>query len=437
MKKVLLIGQLTDLSGYATAARCYLDNLIVLEEEGLIELKVLNISFEKDIFISEEYKQKIAKRSLTSKLKYPSGYCENPDDIQSIQDYIDKKDYEAIFCMTSDMLTFGHDDGKSVFYFELTDKMHPELWGYRFSTLQIAINAQAVHQCIVWETETIPEIWKQSINDDRINVKTLICGCDWNNKSFEPLGKKNITIPYSIDFELGEDEEYYEKIKKVTKDKFVFSSVFQWSERKGFDILIKAFASEFASNPDVCLILKTYSGKASVDEDSLDEKTMFKDVIRHLTSQLSHYTMNYTPKYKIIVINDLLTKREINSIYKASDAFVLPTRGEGFCLPAVESLNYEKPVILPDIGGHLDYLPKDNPYAVESRMEYVEKYKHPLWSSIYSLWVDPSTKSLREKIRLAYEDRDLLKKTGKKQASFMKRHLSKERCVKLFKEVLL
>ena len=62
MKKILLIGQLTDLSGYATAARCYLDNLIALEDEGLIELKVLNFSFEKDVFISEEYKQKINQR---------------------------------------------------------------------------------------------------------------------------------------------------------------------------------------------------------------------------------------------------------------------------------------------------------------------------------------------------------------------------------------
>ena len=284
---------------------------------------------------------------------------------------------------------------------------------------------------------TVPELWKSAINNDMINIKTLICGCDWNNKSFESLGKKNVTIPYSIDFELGEDEKYYEKLKKATKDKFVFSSVFQWSERKGFDILIKAFATEFASNPDVCLILKTYSSKANGDAEKQDEKTLFKEVIKALTAELSHYTLNYAPEYKIIVINDLLTKKEINSIYKVSDAFVLPTRGEGFCLPAVEALNYEKAVILPDIGGHLDYLPENNPFSIESRMEYSEKFRHPLWSSIHSLWVDPSIKSLREKIRLAYKDRDLLKETGKNQSNFMKKHLSKDRCTKLFKEILL
>ena len=39
MKKLLLIGQMTDISGYGNAVRCYLDNLIELESEGLIEQK--------------------------------------------------------------------------------------------------------------------------------------------------------------------------------------------------------------------------------------------------------------------------------------------------------------------------------------------------------------------------------------------------------------
>jgi len=436
MKKILLIGQMTDLSGYGNAARCYLENLVELEDQGLIELKVLNLSFESNISISKEMADKILKRSLTSELKYQDGYCDDEQDTRRIQDYIDDKDYEVIFCMTSDLLTFGEENGRSTFMFKTDSKEHEHANGRRFNTLQICMNAQNIHQCIVWETETIPRNWEDAIQDPRINVGNLICGCDWNKNSFERLGKKSITIPYSIDFDLGEDEEYYQKLKKATKDKFVFSSVFQWSERKGFDILIKAFATEFALNPDVCLIVKTYANRAFT-KDSASEKDIFKETIKVITSELSHYGMNFAPQYKIIIINDLLTKKQLNSLYKASDVFVLPTRGEGFCIPAVEALKYEKPVIMPSIGGHLDYLPSENPFEIESRLEYCERYKHPLWSSVYSLWVDPSKKSLREKIRMAYEDEKMTLSVGKSQSSHMRKYLSKERCVNLFKEALL
>ena len=52
-KKILLIGQLTDISGYGNAVRCYLDNLIQLEKEELIELHTLNYSFEENISLEE------------------------------------------------------------------------------------------------------------------------------------------------------------------------------------------------------------------------------------------------------------------------------------------------------------------------------------------------------------------------------------------------
>lgn len=434
MKKVLIIGQLTDLSGYGNVARCYMNNLIELEKQGLIELSVLNHSFENSVSISGTEREQIEKRSLTDNIEYRGGYIKDPKDIQKVQEYISGKDYDVIFCHTSDLLTFGQLNESCMF--EYINPHHPEINGHRLNMYQICSSAKAVHQCIVWETEDIPEHWQRAILDKEINVKNLLCACDWNKNAFSSLGINAVTIPYSINFELGHDEEYYQKIIAQTKDCFVFSSVFQWSLRKGVDVLIKAFSTEFAQNQDVCLILKTYVSKA-MSSAQQDEMQYLKNSINSFMSGLYHYGHKFIPKYKIIIINDLLDKKQINSIYKASDAFVLPTRGEGFCLPAVEALNYEKPVIMPNKGGHMGFLSSDSPFLVESTMEHCENVQDTLWSSLNSVWVQPSVKSLREKIRLAYSDKQNTEKVGKTQAEYMRQFLKKEKCVNLFKENIL
>ena len=58
MKDVLFIGQITDISGYGNASRCYLNNLISLHNDKKINLSVLNFSFEAGSKISTEEKQR-------------------------------------------------------------------------------------------------------------------------------------------------------------------------------------------------------------------------------------------------------------------------------------------------------------------------------------------------------------------------------------------
>jgi glycosyltransferase involved in cell wall biosynthesis len=202
---------------------------------------------------------------------------------------------------------------------------------------------------------------------------------------------------------------------------------------------MKAFALEFATNDDVCLVLKTYMNKAikGAPKNELDN---FRKMIEKINSGLFHGTKKFIPKFKTVIINDILSKKQLNSIYKVSDAFVLPTRGEGFCLPVAEAISYNVPAIVPDIGGHLGYMDSShetNPFLIESRTEPCENMKNPLWSSINTEWVEPSVSSTRKKIRLAYENRDLCKKVGIEQNKTMRDYLSKERCINLLREHIL
>ena len=437
MKKLLLIGQMTDISGYGNAVRCYLDNLIELESEGLIDLKILNYSFEEKSGASASEMEEISKRSITKSLDHLAGMCRDEEEYKRVQEYMDGEDYEVLLYLTSDMLQFGEENGTSKFVFEL--KNHPEHSGPRFNLRQICKSSKAIYQCIAWESETVPTQWKTSLEDKTMPIKKLFCACDWNRDTFSNLDIPAVTIPYSVQFEEDYEEEYYQKIVNATKDKFVFSSVFQWSNRKGVDVLMKAFALEFATNDDVCLILKTYMNKAikGAPKNELDN---FKKMIENINSGLLHKTRKFIPKFKTIIVNEILSKKELNSIYKASDAFILPTRGEGFCLPVAEAISYNIPAIVPNIGGHLGYMDTSedkNPFLIQSRTEPCENMKNPLWSSIDTEWVEPSVSSTRKKIRLAYENRDLCKKVGIEQNKTMRDYLSRTRCINLLREHIL
>ena len=435
-KKILLIGQLTDISGYGNAVRCYLDNLIQLEKEELIELHTLNYSFEENIAASPTELDEIKKRSITNSIEHRAGMCEDQEEYDRIQKFINKKDYEVIFYLTSDMLVFGKDNDSSKFDLQIDGK--PEHSGNRFNLKEICKHSKGVYQCIAWESETIPGQWARALKDEAIPVKKLLCACDWNRQSFSKLGIPAVTLPYSVGFVEDYDTSYYDKIKKATDGKFVFSSVFQWSNRKGVDILVRAFSLEFATNDDVCLLLKTYMNKA-IKGAAKDEMKWFKDKMERLNSGLIHSTRKFIPKFKTIILNDLLSKPQLNSIYKASDAFILPTRGEGFCLPVAEAISYNVPAIVPEIGGHMGYINKEESSSllIESRMEPCMNISNPFWSSITTEWVEPSLSSTRKKIRFAYENRDWIKSVGTFQNKTLRNYLSKERCVKLFKENIL
>lgn len=55
-----------------------------------------------------------------------------------------------------------------------------------------------------------------------------------------------------------------------------------------------------------------------------------------------------------------LSREELRWLYAASDAFVLPTRGEGWCLPAMEAMSMALPVILTNASGTTEYLTRKN-----------------------------------------------------------------------------
>lgn len=133
------------------------------------------------------------------------------------------------------------------------------------------------------------------------------------------------------------------------KDKFCFLSVFSWSFRKGFDVLINSYFRKFSKNDNVVL---TIVSKVLGKHNNEGTNRIIDDILKIK----SKYYCNDTPEINLITHS--LDEKELSRLYKSHHCFVLPTRGEGFCFPLIEAANCCLPIITTNYSGHLDFLNK-------------------------------------------------------------------------------
>jgi glycosyltransferase involved in cell wall biosynthesis len=384
MKNVLLIGQFTDISGYGNAVRSYFRNLKNLHNSDKIKLKILNYSFEAKSDISQDEKDEISKFSLIEDLAILQGRYKDYSNI--IEEYLEKDFYLILFLM-NDYIILGQNNTNLFLDNDL------------LNINNIVKKSKKTFPCVVWETDKPPSIWLEAYKEEKITK--LICACDWNKNVFNKYsGIKSTVVPYCLKDTDSIDQDMLNKINRLTKDNFTFCSVGQWGDRKGFDLLLRAFYTEFYDE-EVFLIMKTYASRAFIDKS---EKVFLNNEILKVKNSINHYGVKFDPKCKIILLSDLMNKEKINSIYKASDCYATATRGEGFGLPIAEFINIaNKPVVVPDKGGHLDFIHPDN-YFVNCSSEPVRGL-NSLYSEVEMNYYESSVSDLRKKMRLAFENK--------------------------------
>ena len=68
------------------------------------------------------------------------------------------------------------------------------------------------------------------------------------------------------------------------------------------------------------------------------------------------------------VVDTEVTREELRDLYAASDAFVLATRGEGWCLPAAEAMAMELPTIITNFLGNTEFAKLHTALLVQLRV---------------------------------------------------------------------
>ena len=250
----------------------------------------------------------------------------------------------------------------------------------------------------MFETDRLPADWVKRCNKmDEIWVPT-----EFHKRSFAAAGVSAAKL-----FVLGEpvdtayyNPEMYQPLElpippnRATRP-FTFLSVFKWERRKGWDALLAAYFAEFGADEPVELVLKTKPFHSDAD---FDEQIAAFAAARGLPAE----------RPAVRVMGSELDHAELPRLYRAADAFVIPSRGEGWGRPHVEAMAMGLPVIATNWSGPTAYLDESVGYPLQYSVEEVaDELRLP-----GHRWAEPSVGHLRELMREVYERPDEARRRG-------------------------
>jgi len=261
---------------------------------------------------------------------------------------------------------------------------------------------------IIWYvyegTKTKPK-WVKIMNDvDEVWTATNFCrnlminsgvtvpiyvfkGCI-NPRLFRP----NIEIE-TLKRKMGHKIDRTMQLAGKTEEIFYFLYIGDCNFKKGLDLYIRAFNEEFNDEDNIKAIAHVMMGGE------------FTELVR---SKEGAWIPN-------LVVSERLTRtgishKDLSRLYNSVHCFVLPSRGEGIAMCALEALACEVPVIYTNWGGHLDFLSPEVGYPVKCSL--TNRPNSYFASECY--FSEPDVSELRRQMRYVYEHYKEAKKKAKK-----------------------
>lgn len=144
-------------------------------------------------------------------------------------------------------------------------------------------------------------------------------------------------------------------------------------ERKGVDLLLSAWAKGFTANDGVSLVIKT-----------------FPNPHNQIEAQVAALRKQHPRLAPIEVVNRDAGYEEMPDFFADADAMVLPTRGEGYNLPALEAMASGLPLIVTGHGGHRDFCGPEQARLLDYR--FVRSGSHV--AGDHAMWAEPNLDDL-------------------------------------------
>ncbi len=250
----------------------------------------------------------------------------------------------------------------------------------------------------MFETDGLPPEWR-----DRCNLMDEVwVPSEHNLRTFANAGvdaSKLHKVPETFDAELFQPG--VDPMPVEGAEGFVFLSMFSWIPRKAWDVLLRAWFEEFGGHDDVTLLLKTDTALAPTGTDCRQEVESF------VRGQLK---LDLKKGPRIIVFDQPLESTDVPRLYRAADAFVLASHGEGWGRPYMEAMAMGLPTIATRWSGNLEFMNDDNSYLVGYKL--VDALSQSPFHG--QRWAQPRVSELRGAMRRVYEHRSEAAATGRR-----------------------
>ena len=247
---------------------------------------------------------------------------------------------------------------------------------------------------VMFETDGLPAEWVAKCNQmDEIWVHT-----DFNMETFRDAGvtARFFKVPRGIDTEIFHPG--YEPLPIPGARGTIFLSIFEWIYRKGWDVLLRAWANAFTSADDASLVLRTYPINATDIPDLKAEIEGRIDQFLHM--EMGRRREEVAP---IIVLGEQVPEPDMPRLYAAANAYVAPSRGEGWGRPHMQAMACGLPVIATGWSGNTEFMNDQNSLLieVEGLEEIGEQVEIPFYRG--QRWAKPSAEHLTALLRQVYK----------------------------------
>lgn len=277
------------------------------------------------------------------------------------------------------------------------------------SDFELQLEAKVRIGRAAFETDTLPDGWAARCNRlDQIWVPS-----HFNGETFARAGvdaQRLRVLPEGLDttrFRPG-----LTPLPLPQRRAFNFLSIFDWIDRKGPDVLLRAYLQAFTASDDVALILKSFK----FDEPD----AALQDRLIHFIEREAGIPLEKAPL--ILFVQGLLPAADMPRLYAAADAFVLPSRGEGWGRPYMEAAACQLAVLATRWSGHLDFLHPENSYLID--IEGVRPAPRTSDRDIYigQGWAEPSVEHLAALMRQVVQDRQTARQRARRARREMVEH---------------
>lgn len=293
----------------------------------------------------------------------------------------------------------------------------------------------------MFETDRIPAGWVPRLN----RMNEIWVPTQFHIETFAKCGverEKLFAVPQAVDVDFFNPDSQLSPLtlrSKSTEKTFKFLSIFKFEKRKAWDVLLDAFLDEFSAKDKVELYILTSAYHCpegdptctpslilGAFEAKFTQKT-YASYYGHLSNQNILLTYIF-PSGKedlpqVILIDRHVPQKDLPRLYKAVDAFVLPTRGEGWGRPTVEAMSMALPVITTNWSGATAFLSDKNGYPL--RYDGLELVGEGPFAS--HMWAKPSKEHLKELMRYVVEHPEEAKERGRAARQTMLDHFTPQR----------
>ncbi|MFW5702855.1 MAG: glycosyltransferase family 4 protein, partial [Candidatus Dojkabacteria bacterium] len=259
--------------------------------------------------------------------------------------------------------------------------------GFGFGRIKARVKASY----IAWEEDRFPDHFVEEYNGE---LDLVLAASEHTRVVLLRSGVKLpiLLIPNALDPVFLKDSV---SGKQNNTSGFQFLHIGSGLERKAPKELISAFLSEFKEEGDARLKIKSFPNM----------NNQFPEILKEL-SPAERGKIEY-------IDSDGLSETELKSLYLESNAYVSPSKAEGFNLPALEAVACGLPVVATAWSGQMDFLNDENAYLVDYKLGPAKSHL----DNPGAFWAEPDLKDLKEQMRAVYEnknasDTEKIKKTA-------------------------